>query len=59
MVQQAQHVKILNLVRAIKDTYWFVVSAGELKSYPDYHRRYTDANEFGNFGTLILPMMIR
>ena len=51
MVQQAQNDKILNLVRATKDTYWFVVSAGELKSYPDYPRRNTEANEFGNFGT--------
>ena len=32
--QQAQNVKILNLVRAMTDTYSFVVSADELKSHP-------------------------
>jgi hypothetical protein len=32
--QQARNDKILNLVRAMTDTYSFVVSADELKSHP-------------------------
>ena len=32
--QQARNDEILNLVRAMKDTYSFVVSAEELKSHP-------------------------
>ena len=32
--QQARNDKILNLVKAMKDAYSFVVSADELKSHP-------------------------